>query len=89
MREYLKRIWNQCELLHNSVLAKNIRSVSYDSHTQSGITSVSKSSVGNPANSGTDSEFDDSPVESHVVSLFDKLKAPSVLPSERLPIIPY
>ena len=88
MQEYLKRIWNQCELLHNSVLAKNSRSVGYDSHTQSGITSVSKSSVGNLVNSGTDSEFDDSPVETHVVSLFDKLKAPSMLPSERLQVIP-
>ena len=59
--------------------AKNGGSVGYefDGLTQSGIPGSSKSleAVGNPANSGTDSEFGDSPVASHVVSLFDWLKA--------------
>ena len=78
MQEYLEKIRNLW-IITQQCFVKNGGSVGYefDGHTQSGVPGASKSleAVGNPANSGTDSEFDDSPVVSHVVSVFDRLKA--------------
>ena len=78
MREYSEKIWNLWIIIQQCFV-KNGVSVGYefDGHTQSGIPGSSKSleTVGNPANSGTDSVFDNSLVASNVVSLFDKLKA--------------
>ena len=78
LQEYLEKIRNLW-IITQQCFVKNGRSLGYefDGNTQSGIPGASKSleGVGNPANSGTDSEFDDSPVASHVVSVFDWLKA--------------
>ena len=78
MREYSEKIWNlwiiiqQCFVTHGGSVGYE-----FDVHTQSGVPDSSKSleAVFNPANSGTDSESDVSPVASHVVSVFDWLKA--------------
>ena len=78
MREYSEKIRNLWIIIQQCFV-KNGGSVGYefDGYTQSSIPGASKSlqAVGNPANSGTDSEFDDSPVVSHVVFVFDWLKA--------------
>ena len=85
LREYSEKIRNLW-IITQQCFVKNGGSVGYefDGNTQSSIPGVSKSleGVSNPANSGTDCEFDVSPVASHVVSVFDKLAEASIACSQ-------